>query len=147
VKRARQFPTDKQLRGACPELWAWYDSRYPKPQQPRRSLLMLEFVRRFSRLAMLVRSSRVWIGPPPELVDPSDTLLQRVRIAKVVLNLRQKSNALLELGSDLDELLTYLDRKPPTRQDERSLFEFLERQGLRALAIYDLDLTGFFCTR
>jgi hypothetical protein len=137
VKRPRQTPTDRQLRNACPDLWAWYDAHYPKPDRPRRNLLVREFVRRFSHLFLLADTvsldRRPWLRPE----DPSDTTFDMVRSIRALYRPGTEVQKFQRLDGEVEKILTYIDL-PPSKRNEKSLIAELSEKGLTPLEILGL---------
>jgi hypothetical protein len=135
VKRASRRPTDEQLRDAHPELWAWYTGRYPKKDQPRRSLLMLEFVRRSSWLRLLAETTSVPIVPELSRQDPTDTTFDMVRAIKALYKPSNEVQQFRQLDADVEDLISYLKSSLSRRVGE-DLIRELDERGLSGLEIF-----------
>jgi len=137
VNRRPRLPSDQELRKAYPDLWAWYDAHYPKATRPRRSLLALALVRRLSCLQLLSKALPNRLKPVLESEDPSDTAFDVATTIKALYVPQRDVQRFLQLDSEANELLTYLNHPSPPRSDEQ-IAEELESRGLTATEIVRL---------
>lgn len=124
VEKPPDFDDDK-LRAALPDIWTWFETAFPRQEQPGRAALMLALIRCLSRKQLLFRPKSRSPRLPP--------LTEQQERERLDFHLLLVTGPWQRLESEISELLDHLTQPITDQQREIgkvSLTERLKKSGL-----------------